>query len=89
MQVIIVIAIPAKREKSENKENKILTKLEISLPVQYQYCRKIKSLPQNHKIKICTTHRNILNVAILCHNACRTRLGVNSVTLLGSSLGVQ
>ena len=30
MQVIIVIAIPAEREKSENKENKILTKLEIS-----------------------------------------------------------
>ena len=30
MQVIIVIAILAEREKSENKENKILTKLEIS-----------------------------------------------------------
>ena len=66
MQVIIVIAIPAEREKSENKENKILTKLEIStgssVAEQY-YCRKIKSFPQNHKIKICTTYRNVLAIS--------------------------
>ena len=65
MQVIIVIAIQAKREKSENKENKILTKLEISTGswVAEQYCRKIKSFPQNHKIKICTTYRNVLDIS--------------------------